>query len=81
VPFTECCCEGHRTDEGIAGAWEVWKRIARTIFVRKRERNKHFGDLDIDGSVINMDLRDMAGDVAVVCPPGIYTENCRFRKS
>jgi len=31
----------------------------------------HFRDLDIDGRMINMDLREMAGDVVGVRPLGV----------
>jgi len=45
----------------MAGAWEAWKRIARTMFVKEIS---HFRDHDVDGRMINMDLRELPGVVA-----------------
>jgi len=49
-----------------------WGRELRAQFLWGNVKEiSHFRDLDVDGRMINMDLREMAVDVAGVRPLGI----------
>jgi hypothetical protein len=63
-----------RVIERIMG-WQGYGRCGRELRVQflwgNMKEVSHFRDLDVDGRMINMDLREMAGDVAGVRTLGI----------